>query len=235
MRVTVIGAGRLGRSLGALLQAAGVPVSVCGRGEALVPADVYWLAVRDGEIGSVVLPPGSLALHSSGALGAGAIAGEGERGVLHPLMTFPGPEHGLPPLPVPARVEGSPRAVAAAVGLAGALGWTPFAFEGDRRRYHAAASMVSGLSGAWFLAAAREMASASGESEDACRARLLPLALESLRRAASAGPSALTGPAPRGDHATIEAHVAAIDSDLRAAYRALTTLARRGGGDHDFE
>lgn len=235
MRVAVIGAGRLGRSLGVLLPAAGVPAVVCARGASLPPADVYWLAVRDADLATAALPPGALALHSSGSLGPEAIPGGGERGVLHPLMTFPGPEHGLPSAPVPARVEGTPAAVAVARALAAALGWTPFQFEGNRARYHAAASMVSGLGAGWFLAAARELAAAGGLPEAEARRLLLPLAEASLRAAVDGGPAVLTGPALRGDDATIARHEAAIEQRLRPSYRALTRLLRPGDPDPDFE
>ncbi len=220
MRVSIIGAGRLGRTLAASLPGS----ALCRRGETIPPADVYWLAVRDADIAGIQLPPGGVALHSSGALGPEAIPGPRERGVLHPLMTFPGPELGLPRLPVHARVEGSPRAVEAAEALAARLGWHPFRFEGDRARYHAAAVMVSGLTGSLFCAAAEELASAGGMSAAEARKLLYPLAAESLQRAAEGGPTVLTGPAARGDVATTERHLKVLDPDHRAAYQALSAL-----------
>ncbi len=220
MRVSIIGAGRLGRTLAACLPGS----TLCRRGETIPRADVYWLAVRDADIGGVKLPRGGVALHSSGALGPDAIPRHGERGVLHPLMTFPGPELGLPRLAVHARVEGTPRAVAAAEALALRLGWKSFHFHGDRARYHAAAVMVSGLAGALFCAAAEELAAASGMSVAEARQLLFPLAAESLERAAQGGPAVLTGPAARGDVATMDGHVRVIDPAHRAVYESLSAL-----------
>ena len=220
--MSIIGAGRLGRSLARLLPEA----RLVRRGEDVPEADVYWLAVRDADIGAVVVPAGGVVLHSSGALGPEVITREGDRGVLHPLMTFPGPEIALPALPVHARVEGTPRAISVATDLARALGWIPFTFAGDRRRYHAAAVMVSGLAGALFCQAAEELAAASGMEPAEARTLLYPLAAESLRRAAEYGPSALTGPAARGDVATMAGHMEALGAGGRAAYAALSTLAK---------
>ncbi|MBM4393091.1 MAG: DUF2520 domain-containing protein [Deltaproteobacteria bacterium] len=223
MRVSIIGAGRLGRTLAASLPGS----TLCRRGEAIPVAEVYWLAVRDADIPLVRLPPGGVALHSSGALGPEAMAGPRERGVLHPLMTFPGPELGPPRREVYARVEGSPRAMAAAEALAAELGWQSFRFDGDRVRYHAAAVMVSGLAGSLFCAAAEELAAAGGMSAGEARRLLYPLAAESLQRAAEGGPAVLTGPAARGDVATIDEHVKTIGSDQRAAYEVLSALMLR--------
>jgi predicted short-subunit dehydrogenase-like oxidoreductase (DUF2520 family) len=54
----------------------------------------------------------------------------------------------------------------------------------------------------------------------------LPLANQSLRDVATLGPdAALTGPASRGDMATIDAHLAALPEDERATYVALANAA----------
>ncbi len=224
MRVALLGPGRLGRSLALLLPSAGQPVTLWSRGEPLPDADVYWLTVRDGALADVaaLLPRDRVVLHASGALGPEVLA-HPLGGVLHPLMTFPGPELGLPSLAgVGARVDGPEPARIAARSIARTLGMVPV--EGvEAVAWHAAASMVSGHLAALFLDAAEvlERAGATGNARDL----LLPLARESLERAASIGASAITGPAARGDEATIALHRAALGPEL-PAYDALDARIR---------
>lgn len=227
--VALMGMGRLGRSMAALLPRVGVRALPWSRGQPVPEADVHWLTVRDAAIPEVaaLLPPDAVALHASGALGPEALGERAERGVLHPLMTFPGPEVALPDLRgVGARVEGTPRATAAARALALALGMRPFALTGDARLYHAAACVASGHLAALFCEAAEVLARAGLPEPDA-RALLLPLALESVRRAADAGPGAITGPAARGDVATEDGHRAVLTPEERPSYEAGAALVRR--------
>lgn len=228
MRVALLGMGRVGRSMALLLPAAGVEVACWRRGEPLPEADVYWLTLRDDALAEVdaTLPAPLVVLHASGALGPEALATHAERGVLHPLMTFPGPEIGLPTLQgAGANVAGTPRARRYAEEIATAIGLVPFEITGDRRLYHAAACLASGHGAALFLQAASVLARA-GVPEAQARGLLLPLALESLRRAAAAGPVAITGPASRGDVRTIEAHRAVLSDEERVLYDAGTGLIR---------
>ncbi len=225
MHVTILGVGRLGGSLTALLRASGVTVTTWSRGEDIPRgADVYWVTVRDGSVAEVAarLPPEAVALHAAGAHGPELLGARAERGVLHPLMTFPGVEVGVPDLRgVGARVDGTPGAVAAALALAERLGMRPFRLPGDTRLYHAAASLASGHLSALFLDAANVMARA-GIPPEAARALLLPLATESLRRVAERGGVALTGPAARGDRATERDHESVLTADEATIYAALS-------------
>ncbi len=236
MVVAVLGLGRLGHTLAILLPRAGIPVRGWRRGEPLPPADVYWICVRDTAIAEVAaaIPIGSgVVLHASGALGPGVLANHADHAVLHPLMTFPGPETGIPDLRgVGAAVAGPARSVAET--LARALGMIPFPAPSDTRRYHAAATMASGHPAAAFLDAVLVLGDA-GVPHPA--ERLLPLALESLRRVAASGGSALTGPAARRDGATIAAHEAVLDGEIRELYRLLTRriLFRTGGPSDRLE
>lgn len=219
MRVGLLGQGRLGRSMAVLLPAAGLEVRCWRRAEPLPEADVYWICVRDGAIAEVAaqVPREATVLHASGALGPEVLADHPHHGVLHPLMTFPGPEVGLPDLHgAGASVAGPARAEAEAI--ARALGMDPFEVHGDLRRYHAAASLASGHLAAAFLDAAAVLRAAGVEDPGP---RLLPLALESLRRAAEAGGAAITGPAARGDAATVAGHEAVLEGEVAALYRLL--------------
>ena len=225
MRVALLGQGRLGRSMMAMLPAVGVDAVAWRRGEPLPEADVYWLTVRDDAIATVgaLLPPGAVALHAAGALHADVLP-VAERGRLHPLMTFPGVEHGLPVLQgASAAVEGTPRALAAARNLAERLGLHPIEVTGDLRAYHAAACLASGHLATLFLQACRVLAS-SGVADPA--GALLPLARASLERAATVGAAAITGPAARGDTTTVAGHLQVLAAEDAASYNALTDAMR---------
>lgn len=233
MRVAILGVGRLGGSLLALLRSAGADVVGWRRGEPLPAADVYWLTVRDDALPAVAasLPASAVVLHASGASGPELLP-QAERGVLHPLMTFPGLAAGVPDLHgVYARVAGTPRALAAAHSLAHTLGLVPLDVPGDTRAYHAAATMASAHVAATWLDATRVL-TAAGVEPGVARAALLRLAVASLERAAELGPAALTGPAVRGDVTTLAAHEAVLPDVLLPAYRERTarivTLRREG-------
>jgi predicted short-subunit dehydrogenase-like oxidoreductase (DUF2520 family) len=230
VRVALLGTGRFGRSVAPLLVRADVDAVLVGRGDPLpADVDVVWLAVRDGQIDEAAarLPDGAVALHASGAAAADRLCPRLRGGVLHPLMTFPGPEHGLPELAgVGARVGGHPDAERAARTLCARLGMVAFELHGAPARYHAAAALASGQLAAAFLVAADTLAAASGLSDAEARAVLLPLARASLDAVARGGVSAATGPVVRGDQATISAHRACLCGTERAVYDALVDALR---------
>lgn len=241
----IVGPGRLGRSAEALLRRRGPAPVLVGRGVPLPAAQLTWLTVPDREIGAAAaaVPPGGVVLHASGATDLAPLRDHARAGSLHPLMTFPGPEVGLPAEtpPTPAAVAGHPDAIAAATGLARRLGWHPFPVPGDRRAYHAAA-VVAGNQATVLLGLAAEILTAAGVPADQAPALLAPLALQSLRNAAAVGPArALTGPVARGDDAVLAAHRAAIAGmhpAVRDAYEAMTRATRRlaaaaGGAQED--
>lgn len=233
MRVAILGPGRLGRSLSVLLGRAGVQVHLLGRGEAVPQVDVALLAVPDARIAEVAaaLPAGPVVLHTSGASPVDPLRPHRPAGSFHPLMTFPGPEVSLPDLAgVPAALAGDPEAVDAGRWLAARLGMTPLLVPGDRRLYHAAAVMAGNFATV-LLAEAAGVLSHAGVPADEARRALIPLAIQSLRNAASDPAAALTGPAARGDHGTIAAHRAALAeaglADPLALYEALDRATRR--------
>lgn len=233
----IVGPGRLGRSALALLSRRGPPPPLLGRSDTLPSADLTWLTVPDREIvhAAARVPAGGIVLHASGATDLTPLQPHVRAGSLHPLMTFPGPEVGLPAgePATPAAVAGHPDAVRAASRLARAMGWKPFPVPGDRRAYHAAAVMA-GNQATVLLGLAAEVLAAAGVPASAAPALLAPLALQSIRNAAEAGPAAaLTGPVARGDEAVVRQHraaLAALDPALREAYEALTRATRRLAG-----
>lgn len=199
--VTIVGDGRVGRSMAAALRAAGVEVrGPLGRGATGEAADIVMLAVPDAEIGPAarLIAAGPLVGHFSGATTLEPLAPH-EALSIHPLMTvadqsavFDG---------VPAAIAGStPRALEAAATIARTLGMTPFEVaDADRAAYHAAASIASN-----FLVTlegfAEELADTAGVPRDAL-APLVRATVENWRAQGAA--SALTGPIARGDEATV--------------------------------
>jgi predicted short-subunit dehydrogenase-like oxidoreductase (DUF2520 family) len=230
MQIGLLGPGRLGRTLARLLADRGHRVDLRGRGE-LPSGEVILLTVPDAALPEAArsIPPGPVVLHCSGAAEVDVLRPHAPAGSLHPLMTFPGPEVAIPDLAgVPAAVAGDPAAQEAARAIARSLGMSPFSVPGDRRLYHAAAVMAGNFATVLLADAAAVLAAAGVDPADA-PGLLAPLALQSLRNAAADPAAALTGPAARGDSATIERHRAALREaglpDALALYDLLTAHA----------
>ena len=102
--------------------------------------------------------------------------------------------------------------------IAGALGMTPIRVADDARvGYHAAACIASNH----LVALLAQVQACTDVPLDA----FLPLVRSTVENVAELGPrAALTGPVARGDAETIRAHLAAIPSAERDAYR---MMARR--------
>jgi predicted short-subunit dehydrogenase-like oxidoreductase (DUF2520 family) len=237
LRCAIVGAGRLGRALGAALREAGVAVDgPLGRGAEGGDADVVLLCVSDGEIAAAAAAveprAGRLVGHCSGATTLDVLHPH-EAFSLHPLMSVPadGPARLAGAF---AAVEGSsPRARATATALAYRLGLSPVAVaDEDRVTYHAAASIASNFLVTLEAAAERLAAEAGVE-----RAALVPLVRATVENWATLGPErALTGPLVRGDEATVARQRQAIAErapELLELFDALAqaTRALAGGAD----
>jgi predicted short-subunit dehydrogenase-like oxidoreductase (DUF2520 family) len=233
MRIAVLGPGRLGRSLHALLPPVGVHTTLYRNLEA-VPAtcDGLLLTVPDSAIASIrPLPAGLPVLHCSGATSVDVLRPHQPAGSFHPLMTFPGPEIALPDLTgVTAAIAGDEAAAQVGRVLAGRLGMRWIDVPGDRRLYHAAAVIAGNFATVLLAEAARTLAAAGVSAEEAAAA-LAPLARQSLANAVPDPSAALTGPVARGDEAVISAHQRALAhaglGDIQMLYSALTDHARR--------
>lgn len=227
--------------------------------EAVAGATVILLAIPDREIGSTAralakrLPDGwskRVVLHLAGSLGVEPLAPLAARGaavgVLHPLQVLGDAALAARLLPGSrARLEGSPRAVAAARRLGAELGLIPLAFRralgpDDRAAYHAAASLAANDLVALVDLAAEILAGCGlGRREaTAAAATLARGALEHLARGGTR--SALTGPVARGDAPTLARQLRALDARAplaAAAHRLLSRrileLAARGAGGID--
>ena len=223
-------------------------LSVGGIPPWLPDAKVVLLAVRDDSLGPLVQQlvasraarRGQVFLHLSGALTSDVLKPLRRQGVrvgsMHPLMTVSA---------VPARaarhfrgatfaLEGDPAAVRAARGLVQSLGGVPVVIRArDKARYHAGAVFASNYVVA-ALDAAQRLLMGAGFTDRGARRALAPLTAASVANEAAQGAVAsLTGPIVRGDLATIRKHLAALDPETRALYKALGTatlaLARQGG------
>jgi predicted short-subunit dehydrogenase-like oxidoreductase (DUF2520 family) len=209
-------------------------------------ADLVLLAVPDGVIAPLARNlaasegidwNGKVVLHHAGALGPRELAPL-ERpgaavGLLHPLQSLGGG-----PLAVDllrgarARIEGAPRARAAARRIAGALGLVPLRFPTsltteERTLYHAAASMLSNDLIALLDAGGRLLQNL-GLGRRAALEALIPLATGTLLQAERSGlRAALTGPVVRGDVDTVAAHLRVLDRRCLGSERIHRLLSRQ--------
>ena len=232
-RVRIIGGGRAGRSLAGALEAAGWEVvGVLGRGDdprlAAADTDLVVIATPDAAIAEVAaaIEPraGAVVAHLSGASGQRVFEGLGHTrtAVLHPLVAMPDPVTGARRLAAGAwfAVAGDPLITRAVDDLGGR--WFEVA-EADWVAHHAAAVIASNHVVA-VLGQAERVAASAGVPF----AVYLELVRATLDNVIELGPAAaLTGPAARGDEATVAAHLAALDPAEREGYAAVADLARR--------
>ena len=212
-------------------------------------AGVLILAVRDDAISPLAealaraeaVRADQVVLHLSGVLGQEALAplvpSRAALGSLHPLQTI------SDPATAPARlegtwaaVEGMPRAVQAAEGIAQELGMRPFRLSGKQKAiYHAGAVFASN----YFVvveAIAQRLLRHAGLSDTEAWQALRPLVEGTFENLTRQQPKdALTGPVARGDEATIRRHLESLTRDDALLYRALgraaLELAEKGGMD----
>lgn len=186
-------------------------------------AEVVFITTPDSAIAEVAAAidwrPGQAAIHCCGAAGTdllNAAAAQGAVvGAFHPFQTFAGltdPSEAL------ARLKGATFAVSGQDWLQGyletmarELGGRPTTIpDAQRPLYHAAAVMSCGYLAA-LLQAAVELAQAAGLDPEQALAAPLHLSRATLDNIARLGMAAsLTGPAVRGDMATLQAHRQAI-------------------------
>jgi predicted short-subunit dehydrogenase-like oxidoreductase (DUF2520 family) len=237
--LAIIGAGRVGRAIHAAARAEGIDSTLAGRDDAATAcerAEIALICVPDAAIEAAceavakAVPPLRFVGHTSGATGAGPLRPATERGAaafgLHPLQTITHEDPEL--IGAWCAVSGTgAEALALAGALASRLGMHSFELS-DRGRaaYHAAASIASN-----FLITLEESATRLIERAgvDDGRSALGPLVLRSATNWSERGAAALTGPIARGDEATVQRHLAAIEAEcpeLRELYLALAARTR---------
>jgi predicted short-subunit dehydrogenase-like oxidoreductase (DUF2520 family) len=251
--ISVVGAGRVGTALAVLWQRAGHRiVAVAGGAETAERAAAHLpgvpvlddaSAARDAEVVLIATPddaiaaacaqvapalrPGAAVIHASGATGLDALEAAGRRTLsLHPLQTCPTVEAAVE------RIPGAAFAVTAldeegyALGerLALDAGGRPFRLADEAKPlYHAAAVFASNYL-VTVTALAEELERSAGVPDplDA----LAPLQAATLANVERVGPAeALTGPAVRGDAATVRKNLEALAAHAPEAVGPYVVLA----------
>jgi predicted short-subunit dehydrogenase-like oxidoreductase (DUF2520 family) len=233
--VRFIGPGRAGCSLSSALGGAGWDVvGLLGRNDDLAGAasgvDVLVIATPDDAVPGVaaaVRPvPTTVVVHLSGSLGLDVLAPHPRRAALHPLIPLPNAEVGARRLTggVTFAVAGDPVARRMAESLGGRA---VVVADADRATYHAAACIAANHVVA-LLGQVERVAAAAGLPLDA----FLDLTRAAVDDVAQLGPRrALTGPAARGDWATLARHGEALAAEERPGYNAGVGLAVRLAAD----
>ena len=245
LRLTVVGAGRVARSLARTASAAGLPVAfavrnpqadtLCGCPCRALDAidtetDLVVIAVSDDAIPEVSariadrLHPGTVVCHTSGSSALELLAAHPRRGIFYPLRSFTGLETPEAWRSTPVLTEASDpgtlellNRVAARVS---SIVW-PAGSE-QRARLHLAAVFANNFTTCLLDCSARLMRQA-----DLPFNLLRPLVLDSVRDIMDADEEPAqrqTGPAVRGDRQTLERHRALLKDapDLAAVYDLLT-------------
>ena len=189
--------------------------------------------------------PGRTVLHTSGALSSEVLAPLAALGFhigsLHPLVSVSDPVSGAANLREAFYcLEGDRAALRVARAVVRDLGGQSFSINSrNKALYHAAAVMASGHMVALFDMAA-EMLARCGLDQKRARRVLMPLVESTVRNLLSSDPArALTGTFARGDLATVQRHLEALNangfSDALRAYKLLgrrsLELAKRNGAD----
>jgi len=224
MNITVVGAGRAGSSFATALRRVGHEVELIHHDDvtSLGEAALILLCVPDDAIASVAatIPAREdrVVAHVAGSRNLDVLAPHPRVGSLHPLMALPTGSEAE-------RLIGATYCVAGddlVRGVVRSLSGRVITLRDDQRTiYHAAAVVASN-----HLVALMGQVRALAESIGLTLEDFLPLAQQSLVDVARFGPDdALTGPASRGDMATIDAHLAAMPESERSTYVALANAA----------
>lgn len=225
MHICVVGAGRAGSAFSLALSRAGHEVTLVHHDELerVGDAELVVLCVPDDaleEVSARLAPRASrVVAHVAGSRTLDVLGSHPRVASLHPLATLPTPEVGAE------RLAGATYAVAGdplVVSVVDSLGGRVIRVPDERRAlYHATAAVAANHLVA-LMGHVRTLAEAAGLSLEDFRA----LSEMALADVAAVGPDeALTGPAARGDMATIDAHLGAIPEAERATYVALVKAA----------
>jgi len=257
-RFAVIGYGRVGSAITALLMEAGYePAWVVNSKQIALKdtpsypsippepfhTDIIFITVPDDHIGAVAADmaqrwgkalQGIIVYHLSGLLSSDILSPIADCGgyvaSLHPLQSIMDPEKAKEALQGSFfTVEGDPAAVSVARDLVAGMGNSLLAIrKEDKVIYHTAAVIASNY-----------LVSLISQSEELLRAiglrleHLLPLVRGTLANIEAHGKSALTGPIRRGDWSTVAGHIKALAEaypDLLAPYVAMGRYTARLAG-----
>lgn len=225
MDISIVGTGRAGTSFARALRDAGHHVQLFSHDAIgdLTSSDLVLLCVPDDEIATTAerLAPSDryVVAHVAGSRTLAELAPHRRVASIHPLAALSDAVVG------PGRLRGAVYCIAGdpvAKNIVDSLGGRAIMLSDDQRSiYHATATVAANHVVA-LIGQVERLAAAAGLD----LADFLPLAgqaLEDVRRVGVA--KALTGPASRGDMATIDAHLAAIDEGERSTYVAMANAA----------
>lgn len=256
--VSIVGAGRLGTTLAVALARKGYPirslvarraqsarraagflddnVQVLGAKQtgSLRRADVFLITTPDDQIAPVagelsrLAFSNAIALHTSGALSAEALAPLSEKGwhtgSIHPLVSVSDTAGDVTFRGTFWSIEGDRAALRLGRSIVRDLEGKSFSIRSkDKPLYHAAAVMASGNVVALFDVAI-EMLAECGLTRKTARSILLPLIASTVHNLEGKDPAqALTGTFARGDVETVKRHLAALNElkDALDLYRLL--------------
>ena len=224
MKISIVGAGRAGSSFANALSRVGHDVDVVHHDDlsSITDPALVIVCVPDDAIAEVaarlVVRDDRVVAHAAGSRTLEVLAPHPRVGSLHPLMALPTGSDAERLIGATYCVAGDPLVKEVALSLGGRV----ITLRDDQRTiYHAAAVVASN-----HLVALMGQVRSLAESIDLSLEDFLPLAQQTLVDVARFGPDdALTGPASRGDMATIDAHLAAIPESERATYVALANAA----------
>jgi predicted short-subunit dehydrogenase-like oxidoreductase (DUF2520 family) len=208
----------------------------------LKAADIYLIATADDDIvaaaealaATKLLRTGSVVFHCSGALPSSALAAASRCGAavasIHPIRSFASPDDVVKNFTGTwCGAEGDDAALALLEPAFAALGATIVRIDpAGKTLYHAAAVFAANYT-TTLLGVAQEAYEAAGIPPDTALKLMEPLVRAGIDNVFRLGPArALSGPAARGDMATVEkqhAAVSAWNSGYGEVYRQLATLA----------
>jgi len=224
MNISIVGAGRAGSSFAVALERVGHEVELIHHEDvsSLTNPALIILCVPDDAISAVAatIPARDdrVVAHVAGSRNLDVLVPHPRVGSLHPLMALPSGSEADRLVGATYCVAGDDLVRSVALSLAGRV----ITLRDDQRTiYHAAAVVASN-----HLVALMGQVRTLAESIGLTMEDFLPLAEQSLVDVARFGPDdALTGPASRGDMATIDAHLAAIPESERSTYVALANAA----------
>jgi predicted short-subunit dehydrogenase-like oxidoreductase (DUF2520 family) len=224
MKISIVGAGRAGSSFAVALRRVGHDVDVRHHDEvaSLKDSQLIILCVPDDAIASIaatIAPRADLVVaHVAGSRNLDVLAPHRRVGSLHPLMALPTGSEAERLIGATYCVAGDQLVRDVALSLAGRV----ITLRDDQRTIYHAAAVVASNHLVALMGQVRNLAESIGLTlED-----FVPLSERSLVDVARFGPDdALTGPASRGDMATIDAHLAAIPESERSTYVALANAA----------
>ena len=207
-----------------------------------VPDDAIestWRELADADRARMIDLDGRIVCHCSGALSSEVFDGIAELGAfgysVHPLFAINSERESYRELArAPFTIEGAPECLDGIVMLFRMLGNDVHVIEpAQKARYHAAAVMASNLVVGLVHMAAEELEKCGFTPEEAERVLRPLFAANAVHIVEDGVADALTGPAARGDMATIERHLDVLEGDAREVYRIITNdlleIVRRAG------